>query len=478
MRLRVLGILGTLLLAIVAITSAMLLQSVSRDATAEVQLNRISALNRFVQLATHADLNSDMSLLQLEMDTYSDLYGEGLLINLGQRQLVSGGIDPQDPEVADAVRNAELNLGLLQLPPIDPFSDATALLSQPFGNSAQVLGSVTMQVNLETARMKVLEKSSVLWLVVISLGVGLLLLADRLTAWVLRPVHRLNDAVNDIAQHQAPVLLEEQGPPELRQLSRSLSRMARTMTESLKQQQELIAETSHQLRNPVAALRLRVDLLKMRLGGQAEADGVHAVENELARVEILLDGVMRLASAEHRLTEQNAGDALPDSTVHGQRIDAGQMLAEEVERQSEAAGQLGNQLALDASATSGPEAIVWCNGFDLQQMLAELLENAFKYAPGSKIVLGLELHQRTVEIRIHDHGPGMSAADLEHAAERFWRAEQVRHRPGTGLGLAIVDRLARANAGQLTLHSAPREGLKATISLPRHAKEFEVHDES
>lgn len=478
MRLRVLGILGTLLLAIVAIASAMLLQSVSRDATADLQLNRISALNRFVQLATHADLNSDMSLLQLEMDTYSDLYGEGLLINLGQRQLVSGSIDPQDPEVAQAVRNAELNLGLLQLPPIDPFSDATALLSQPFGNSAQVLGSVTMQVNLETARTKVLEKSSVLWLMVISLGAGLLLLADRLTSWVLRPVHRLNDAVNDIAQHQAPVHLEEQGPPELRQLSRSLSRMAQTMAESLEQQQELIAETSHQLRNPVAALRLRVDLLKMRLGEQADPAGVHAVESELDRVETLLDGVMRLASAEHRLTEQRAGDALPDAAVRGQQIDVGQMLAEEVERQSEAARLLGNQLVLDASATSEPEAIAWCNGFDLQQMLAELVENAFKYAPGSSIVMGLELHQRTIEIQIQDHGPGMSAAELENAADRFWRAEQVRYRPGTGLGLAIVDRLARVNAGGLTLESSPGQGLKATISLPRHTKESEVHDES
>ncbi|MCZ4151298.1 two-component sensor histidine kinase, partial [Escherichia coli] len=128
----------------------------------------------------------------------------------------------------------------------------------------------------------------------------LLLLADRLTSWVLRQVHRLNDAVNDIAQHQAPVHLEEQGPPELRQLSRSLSRMAQTMAESLDQQQQLIAETSHQLRNPVAALRLRVDLLKMRLGEQADPAGVHAVESELDRVETLLDGVMCLASAEHR----------------------------------------------------------------------------------------------------------------------------------------------------------------------------------
>ncbi|MGX1590472.1 ATP-binding protein [Glutamicibacter sp. NPDC055491] len=478
MRLRVLGILGTLLLAIVAIVSAMLLQSVSRDATAEVQLNRLSALNRFVQLATHADLANDMSLLQLEMDTYSDLYGEGLLINLGQRQLVSGSIDPADPEVAGTVRNSELNLGLVQIPPIDPLSDATALLSQPFGNSAQVLGSVTMQVNLETARAKVLEKSSLLWLVVISIGAGLLLLADRLTFWVLRPVHRLNDAVNDIARHQAPVLLEEQGPPELRRLSRSLGSMARTMAESLKQQQELIAETSHQLRNPVAALRLRVDLLKMRMGDQADPVGVHAVENELHRVETLLDGVMRLASAEHRLAEQNAGESLPETAMHGQQVDVGQMLAEEVERQSEVARQRGNQLVLDGSATSGQTAMVWCNGFDLQQMLAELLENAFKYAPGSKIVLGLRLNPGTVSIQIQDHGAGMNAAELANAGERFWRAERVRHSPGTGLGLAIVDRLARANAGELTLESAPGEGLKATISLPLHGSKPEVPDES
>lgn len=478
MRLRVLGILGTLLLAIVAIVSAMLLQSVSRDATAEVQLNRLSALNRFVQLAAHADLANDMSLLQLEMDTYSDLYGEGLLINLGQRQLVSGSIDPADPEVAGTVRNSELNLGLVQIPPIDPLSDATALLSQPFGNSAQVLGSVTMQVNLETARAKVLEKSSLLWLVVMSIGAGLLLLADRLTFWVLRPVHRLNDAVNDIARHQAPVLLEEQGPPELRRLSRSLGSMARTMAESLKQQQELIAETSHQLRNPVAALRLRVDLLKMRMGDQADPAGVHAVENELHRVETLLDGVMRLASAEHRLAEQNAGESLPETAVHGQQVDVGQMLAEEVERQFEVARQRGNQLVLDGSATSGQTAMVWCNGFDLQQMLAELLENAFKYAPGSKIVLGLRLNPGTASIQIQDHGAGMNAAELANAGERFWRAERVRHSPGTGLGLAIVDRLARANAGELTLESAPGEGLKATISLPLHGSKPEVPDES
>src|SRR5699024_8250595 len=200
------------------------------------QLNRLSSLNRFVHLASQADRHNDLSMLQLEMDTYSDLYGEGLLVTIGQQQLVSGPIDPANPEVAGTVRNDELNLGLNQIPAIDPFSSSSALLSQPFGNSAQVLGSVTMQVNLETARAKVLEKSSLLWLVVVAIGAGLLLLTNRVTSWVLRPVHRLNNAVNDIARHQAPVRLEEQGPPELRELARSLSEMARTLANSLKQQ--------------------------------------------------------------------------------------------------------------------------------------------------------------------------------------------------------------------------------------------------
>lgn len=478
MRLRVLGIVGTLLLVIVGIVSGVLLQSVSRDATADLQLNRLSSLNRFVHLASQADRRSDLSMLQLEMDTYSDLYGEGLLVTIGQQQLVSGPIDPANPEVAGTVRNAELNLGLNQIPAIDPFSNSSALLSQPFGNSAQVLGSVTMQVNLETARAKVLEKSSLLWLVAVAIGAGLLLLTNRVTSWVLRPVHRLNNAVNDIARHQAPVRLEEQGPPELRELARSLSEMARTLANSLKQQQELIAETSHQLRNPVAALRLRVDLLKIRLGESVDLDGVQAVESELDRVETLLDGVMRLASAEHRLTEQSAGESMLPSVEHGRCIDVVQMLAEEVERQTEAARRFGNLLVLDLDEAPAAPVVAWCNGFDLQQMLAELLENAFKYAPVSKIVLSVASTPKAIEIQIQDHGAGMSEAELARAGERFWRAEHVRQSPGTGLGLAIVDRLARANNGELILASVAGAGLKASIILPRAEQHEAVSHDS
>lgn len=72
----------------------------------------------------------------------------------------------------------------------------------------------------------------------------------------------------------------------------------------------------------------------MRLPDRSTAEGLRSVENELARVEMLLDGVLRLASAEHRLTEQNSEEGVADSTAEKESINVLQVLAEEFERQS------------------------------------------------------------------------------------------------------------------------------------------------
>ncbi|MGQ3384884.1 sensor histidine kinase [Glutamicibacter sp. TV12E] len=379
--------------------------------------------------------------------------------------------------MADTLRAAALNLERTDIPAVNPFLDTGALIARPFGNTGQVLGSVTMKVNLEPARMKVLQASSMVILATLTVGAVFLLLANRLATWVLRPLHRLDDSVQLLTQTQRPIPLVEQGPPELRALSRSVSSMAQTMATSLQQQQELIAETSHQLRNPVAALRLRVDLLKMRLPDRASAEGLRSVENELERVEMLLDGVLRLASAEHRLTEQNSEEGVAGSTAGKESINVLQVLAEEFERQSATAQAAGNTLILEGTAESAQDVSVWCNLFDLQQMVAELLENAIKYAPATQITLSVKSSPTMVDVMICDQGPGMNKAEIGRAGERFWRAESVRGTAGTGLGLAIVDRLARANSGQLLVTANSQAGLAAIISLPRASSAAEKNDD-
>lgn len=464
MRLRVLGVLGSLLCLIAVILGTLMLQSISRNTTQDVQLSRLASVNRFVELGTHAQDATDHEELQLEMDAYSQLFDEGLLISLGGLQFTSGGIDPLDPQVDAVRRRAALNLDQTGIPQISPFSEEPALIARPFGNSTQVLGSVVMEVNLDDARQAILQSWGAVVLVSLSVCAGMLLLAERLTAWVLRPVHRLSDAVAELASTQIPAPLQEAGPPELRALSRSFENMAQIVTDSLAQQRELIAETSHQLRNPIAALRLRVDLLKMRLGEKADPDGVAAVERELERVEMLLDGVLRLASAEHRLSERSAGGAVPAGADAGTVIPA-RLLTEEVERQSAAARERGMLLRLDLDAPGSRTARALCNGFELQQMIAEVLENCFKYASGSQVDLSVAARGSVVDVVIRDHGPGLPAAELEAATERFWRAETSRQSPGTGLGMAIVDRLVRANGGELLLEIAAGGGLQVTLRL-------------
>ncbi|PRB72504.1 HAMP domain-containing sensor histidine kinase [Arthrobacter sp. MYb213] len=465
MRRRVILILGSLLALLVMIVSAVLMQNASVDATQQLRLSRAASLNRFIQLA--ASTEADHGKLQQEMDTYSRIYHEGLLVRMDDQIFTSGNIDPRDPQVVQALANTELNLEHTDIPAVNPLSTDQALIARPFGNSTQVLGSVIMQVNLDSARQLVLQRWVLVVLVSLTAGAALLLLADRVTTWVLRPIHRLNEATKALAATKTAAPLEVAGPPELRELARSFSTMAQVMTASLTQQRELIAETSHQLRNPVAALRLRVDLLKMRLGENVDPQGVQAVEKELHRVETLLEAVLRLASADHRLSELAAGSTLATSLADSTAVPVRELLVEEIERRTESARKSGTELLLSAQHQS--EVWVDCNEFELQQIIAELYENCLKYAPGAPIETSIIATEKNVEIIIRDHGPGLHKQDLASVTERFWRADPASQSPGTGLGMAIVDRLAQANGGKLSVESAPGGGLQMSLSLLRGA---------
>ncbi|WP_313814586.1 HAMP domain-containing sensor histidine kinase [Glutamicibacter sp.] len=467
MRLRVLVILGALLCLIAVILSVLLLRNISSTTTQDVQLSRLAAMNRFVQLASFTQNPADYSALQLEMDTYSEIFDEGLIINIGGKQLSSGNIDPLDPAVSGAIRAASINLEQTALPTISPFSETSEILARPFGNATQVLGSVILQANLDTARSTILRSWSIVVAATLSACAGMLLLADRLSTWVLRPVQQLIRAVTDLARTQKPSPLQEAGPPELRALARSFGEMAQSVSDSLTQQRELIAETSHQLRNPIAALRLRVDLMKLRLGEQTASSEVAAVEKELQRMESLIDSVLLLASAEHRVSEAQSISTHADFTQKSASIPAAEMLREEIERHTARASQVQAELVLVLHNNSDGEVFVYCNEYELQTMLEELIANALKYAPGKPIELALHPKSDSVEFTIRDHGPGLPPDELGMVTQRFWRAEATRQRPGTGLGTSIVDSLARANNGSLRIENAQGGGLRAILKLPR-----------
>lgn len=471
MKLRVLGILSVLSVLIVFFASTAILTSASRELTQELQINRAASLNRLAQVAFDAATDGgDATQLQAEMDRYSDLYGEGILIRLQSGTLRSGGLGEDQADVRDALARANLNLNDTTLAPLQPFGTGSEVISRSFGSASQVLGEAVLEVNLDAARQKLRERWLLVGVAAAALAAVLLLGAARVTGWVLRPVHRLNSAVTELEATGRTGNLPEAGPPELRELSRSFTRMARTVSESIDSQRQLIADTSHQLRNPVGALRLRIDLLQLELQTAREHQAAAGVLAELERVEEILDGVLRLAAAEHRAFEDSAGGPW-GAAPHGLPavIDPYPVLQEEAERAGPAARLSGSSILLGEPPS--PAVNIACNPAELAQMAGELLNNAIKYAGGARITVAVRAHAAGVAVEISDDGPGISAEELAAATSRFWRSPQHREISGNGLGMTIVDKLAEANGGRLVLAGASPHGLVARIEFPRAAAE-------
>ena len=186
---------------------------------------------------------------------------------------------------------------------------------------------------------------------------------------------------------------------------------------------------------------------------------------ELERVEEMLDGVLRLATAEHRVFEESAGEP-PGTPPRGLRgvVDPYPVLQEETERAGPAARLSGSPILLDAPPD--PAVHIACNAAELAQMVGELINNAIKYAAGARITVAVRVRQDAIAVEISDDGPGLSAAERAAATGRFWRSPQHRAIRGNGLGMTIVDKLAGANGGRLLLAEASPHGLIARLEFP------------
>lgn len=254
------------------------------------------------------------------------------------------------------------------------------------------------------------------------------------------------------------------GPPELRQLATGFNRMARTVTAALEQQRRLVADTSHQMRNPMAALRLRVDALHTHL--PASADRTYTgVTTELDRLETLLDDLLALATAEHRageLTVTDGSDA---------RCDATAVAADRHRLWEPVAHRAGARLGLRAAEAP---VLAACTDRELAQITDVLLDNAIKYAgPGAEITLSCTAEGSRCVLTVTDDGPGLGTEELALATTRFWRSGRQREdgTAGTGLGLAIAEQLLAGRGGRLELAAARPRGLRARAVVPRAATE-------
>ncbi|MCL2583439.1 MAG: HAMP domain-containing histidine kinase [Streptosporangiales bacterium] len=332
-----------------------------------------------------------------------------------------------------------------------------AVVAEPVWNDGRVIGSPIGMVILERPIGPLDDAITNLWLYLALLGGGALcaaaLIAITFARWVNRPLARMDSAARRLADGNLTVRAGTgSGPPELRRLAASFNMMAGRLETLVHGHRAMLADVSHQLRTPLAALRLRIDLLKVD-SPPAVADELDGAQEEIARLSRLVDGLLEIARAES-VTEQVVTVNLRPAVA--ERVTAWQPVAD---------GH-GVKLVTDFHGRNGAQEVprVALGAGHLEQILDNLLANAIDVLrDDGQVTVTVSGADGGATLTVADNGPGMSPAERARAFLRFASGNK---NGGTGLGLAIVHRLVTSNGGTARLADTPGGGLTVILDFP------------
>jgi two-component system, OmpR family, sensor histidine kinase MprB len=290
-------------------------------------------------------------------------------------------------------------------------------------------------------------------------GTALAAAASRVFARrVMAPVADLTAAAEHIeATGDLDRRIGAKGDDELGRLARRFNAMLdrlgasqSALGASLRSQQRLIADASHELRTPVTSLRTNAEVLR-------EASDLTDAERDA----LLTDVVAQAEELGDLVTDiiELARDGDRGATLEDVRFD--HLVEEAVDRAHRHAPGVVFDMTLGPCVVEGaPDR--------LGRAVNNLLDNAAKHSPPGGVV---EVCVKRGELTVRDHGPGVAPGDAPHVFDRFYRGAGARDRPGSGLGLAIVRQVAEAHGGSVELEDAPGGGALFRLALPWRAAE-------
>ncbi|KQO68285.1 histidine kinase [Methylobacterium sp. Leaf111] len=272
----------------------------------------------------------------------------------------------------------------------------------------------------------------------ILVGLAAVLLTHRI-ARPLRALGHLTGLIGHAVGQGRVVPVPEVGPDETRAIARALNGMQMRIRDLVTERTQALAAVSHDLRTPIARLRLRLD-------GVADDGQRHAMASDLDDMQAMIDSTLAYLR----------GDADP-----------------EVRRVTNVASLLmsiadAGQDAGHAVVYEGPgRALAAIRPVALRRALDNVVDNAVRY--GDRARIGLALADASLELWIDDDGPGLPADAVDRAFAPFTRLETSRNRNtgGTGLGLTIARRVIEAEGGRIGLETRSGGGLRVRITLPR-----------
>ena len=285
------------------------------------------------------------------------------------------------------------------------------------------------------------------------IGVPLVaLLVWLVVGWTLRPLAQMTQRLKARdATDLAPLVLERL-PDELEPVAASLNRLLANVTELLDREKRFLSYAAHELRTPLAVLRVQADNA-VRAADPADREAALAqLDRSVSRATRLVEQLLALA----RL-EPGAADLKPVPA------DLLPMVRDEIAELSPLALDRGLEITLQADESADHRAPV--DGHAMQVLLQNLISNAVRHAPpAGRVQVRLVAGADSVELHVEDSGPGVPAEQRERVFERFYSEGPSR---GAGLGLAIVARIVELHRGRVELRESALGGLDAVVTLER-----------
>lgn len=286
----------------------------------------------------------------------------------------------------------------------------------------------------------------------------LALLTWAIVSFGLKPIGTLAANISEKEATDLSPLATRQVPSELIVLTHSVNELFRRLTASFEREKRFTADAAHELRTPLAALKIHAAnlLAEAQMPGQAGPSATllqlnHGIDRLSRLIEQLL--TLNRIAPDHFLAQMRRFDlyAAAQKTI--------QDLFSELQKKRQSIELLGEPTAL------------YGDPFGIEILLRNLVDNASKYSPeGSGIVVRVEAENGTPVLRVSDAGAGIPREEYGRVFERFYRVGGDRHSSnvaGSGLGLSIVRQIADLHRADIDLATAPGGGLEVSVRFPR-----------
>ena len=424
------------------------------------QVRRITLLDRYGQVLSSAGREPFPS-------------GEALPASAGdQLYLLLAAASEQGPEGCTNGRPSEgilADTAACVITEADGGPAAIVLIESTLDSSVQVGAMVgrIIRITLLGTSLTLNVAIFVLLLVMpIALGAGYLL-ARRLT----RRLERLTAATGALAAGQLDQRVEIDSQDELGRLSSDFNQMAARLAEReraladaaaqaenlLRANKRLVADVSHELRNPLATLRGYLEALEQSHGDRLPPGDMQVIRNETQRLTTLVEDLFTVARAEAQQLTLTITSVDVGALAHNLAATLAPLARRE--RQIELITEIANDLPLARADQTR-----------LEQVLRNLAQNALRYTPpGGIVVFAAQADATSVTIQVADTGVGIGADELGLVFERFYRGDSSRAREtgGAGLGLSLVKELVEAMGGSVAVESEVGRGSLFRVVLQR-----------